>query len=236
MATATNKQTLLTHVHNHLKKKYALEAPESKPILEELIYSLLREGTTADKAEKAYNRLLKQFFDWNEIRVSTPGEIAECIRELPDAITRAQRIIGVLHEWFELTFTFSMEDLAKKGVKEGARKISRLKDANEFSVAWVVQRGLGGHAIPLDTPTIRCLHRLGAIDDPTDSLDAISGSLEHFIPKTKGPLITDLVSQVAGEICLEKPKCDKCPLKGDCAYAKAKEKASTAETKPRKSR
>jgi endonuclease-3 len=239
MPTVTNKQALLTQIFNLAKKKYELEAAESRPILEELLFSILREGTTQKLATDAYENLIKNFIDLNEIRVSSPTEVGEALSELPSAGVRAQRIVGILQEWFELTYSFNMDELLKKGQKEGARKLSRLHDVNEFSVAWVVQRGFGGHAMPLDTPTLRVLHRVGAIDDPTDSLDNISGTLEHYIPKAKGPLFTDLISEVAADVCHEKPKCPQCPLRNDCLYALNKSAPATgtpAEKKPRKSR
>ena len=54
-----------------------------------------------------------------------------------------------------------MEEVAKKGLKEGEKKVSRLNDSNDYAVAWVMQNGLGGHAIPLDGPSIRVLEKCG---------------------------------------------------------------------------
>lgn len=238
MAAAPNKQTHLTNAVALLKKKFPLEVAEPKSVLEELVYGILREGTNQEAADAAYATLREAFFDWNEIRVSSPGEVAEFLADLPNPGVRAQRVVGILQEWFELTYSFNMDDLAKKGLKEGARKLGRLHDVNDYSVAWVVQRGFGGHSLPLDGPSLRALHRLGIVEDPTDSLDAIAGTLEHYVPKAKGPLFTDLVSQLASEICLEKPLCPKCPLKAICPTAKTRvaPAAKTEDAKPRKSR
>ena len=86
-------------------------------------------------------------------------------------------------------------------------------------MSWVVQRTLGGHAIPVDAPTLRCSRRLGLIEDEQDEADA-RAVLEHLVPKAKGPQFTDLVSTVAGEYCWEdRPRCSACPLSGECAYA-----------------
>ena len=108
---------------------------------------------------------------------------------------------------------------------------------NDYAVAWVVQRTLGGHAIPLDEPTLRVLRRLGVVEevDP-DSLEAVRGSIEHVIPKTRGPEFTDLMSVHAKELCIEKdPHCPACPLKNECPVG-IENTSKKAEPKPKKSR
>jgi endonuclease-3 len=128
-----------------------------------------------------------------------------------------------------------MEEVAKKGLKEGAKKISRLNEANDYSVAWVMQHGLGGHAIPLDVPSIRVLRRLGVLDGESESLESLRGTIEHFVPKIKGPAFVELLSRHADEVCLEDhPRCNKCPLLDDCPAGQ--EFRAQETTKPRKPR
>ena len=84
----------------------------------------------------------------------------------------------MLQEVFEATYTFDLGEIVKKGLKDTARKLRFYKEGvNDYAVAWVVQRTLGGHAIPLDEPTLRVLARLGVIEDvDPDSLEAVRGS------------------------------------------------------------
>lgn len=234
MAAAVNKQKILEHVLTALKKKYDVAEQPARAIMEHLLYSIVREGTTTTLADKAFKGILDRFVDLNEIRVSTVQELCDAMGPLPDVASRATRLIGILQEWFEMTYSFEMEEIAKKGMKEGAKKISRLNDANDFSVAWVMQHGLGGHAVPLDTPSIRVLRRLGILDGESESLESLRGTIEHFVPKAKGAAMVELLSQVAAELCVEtNPKCAKCPLLPDCP---AGQEFKGAEPKPRKSR
>jgi endonuclease III len=235
MATTVNKQKTLDHVYAALKKRAEVPDPVQRNVLEHLLYAVVREGTTREKADKAFAGLRERFVDWNEIRVSTVQELCDTMGPLPDVAIRAQRLIGLLQEWFELTYSFDMEEVAKKGLKEGAKKISRLNDANDYSVAWVMQHGLGGHAIPLDSPSIRVLRRLGVLDGESESLESLRGTIEHFVPKVKGPAFVELLSRHADEICLEdNPRCGKCPLLDDCPTGQ--EIRAQETTKPRKSR
>ena len=84
---------------------------------------------------------------------------------LPDAEVRAQRLIDLLQEVFETTFSFDLESLHKKGLKQAAKQLSRYQAANDYAVAWVIQQSLGGHAVPLEARPCAVLRRLGLIED-----------------------------------------------------------------------
>jgi endonuclease-3 len=236
MAATANKQQLLAQMLTVLKKKYSVspepEAP--RPVLEEVLYAILREATTTPQADDAYAKLKSAFFDWNEVRVSSVQEVADVLEPLPDSGPKAKRVVEFLQEHFERTYSFVLEDLEKKGLKQAAKQLARYKDhgVSDFVVAWVTQRSLGGHAIPLDEPTIRVLTRLGILEGEIEDLEAARGTLEHFIPKAKGGEFTDLTIQHAVSICTPtSPDCPACPLKADCptgqqeATLKAKPKA-----------
>jgi endonuclease-3 len=220
MPTATNKQRLLTQLFNTLSKRYGAEAGDDRPVLEQFIYGICREGTTRERADQAYKVLQERFFDWNEIRVSSVRELEEALSDLPDAESRAQRLIRFLQEVFEKRFSFDLEDLHKKGLKVAAKQLSGFEAANEYVGAWVVQQSLGGHAIPLDPPTLRCARRLGLVDHGVADPEALRASLEHLVPKARGPLFVDLISRLAEECCWEEdPSCVSCPLSGECPTA-----------------
>ena len=223
MPTATNKQRVLTHLFTSLKKRYEQPELEPRPVLEQLLYAILRESATRDLAERAYRSLQERFFDWNEIRVSSPGEVEEVIAELPQAKSKSERIVNLLQEVFETTFSFDLESLHKKGLKQAAKQLSRYEavKGNDYAVAWVIQQSLGGHAIPLDGATMRCLRRLGLLEGETGDMEALRGTIEHLIPKARGPLFNELVSFLATEYCSEdEPACGNCPLSSDCPSAR----------------
>jgi len=232
MAATTNKQQVLTLALTALKKKFpAGPEPEKRPVLEEVIYAILREGVTTVVADAAYARMREAFFDWNEVRVSTIQEVSDVLGDMPDVDDRSKRAIEFLQEHFERDYSFSLDDLEKKGLKQAAKQLARYKGkgVTDFVVAWVTQRSLGGHAVPLDGPTLRVLARLGVVENDPDDLEAVRATVEHFIPKAKGYEFTEELIQHADAICIENiPLCPVCPLKSDCPtglemLAKAKE-------------
>jgi hypothetical protein len=44
-------------------------------VLEQFVYALCREDATPEQADRAFTYLCKQFYDWNEVRVSSTREL-----------------------------------------------------------------------------------------------------------------------------------------------------------------
>jgi endonuclease III len=218
MATTINKQRLLSRLLSANRKGESDEV--QRPVLEQFIYGLCRENATADQADQAFQYLRERFFDWNEIRVSSSRELEEAFEGMSGAESRSQRLIAFLQEVFETTFSFDLEGLEKKGVKVAAKQLGRYQAASDYVTSWVIQRSLGGHAIPLDPPTLRCARRLGLLENDQANLEAARASLEHLIPKAKALQWCDNVSEIAAEYCFEdEPRCCQCPMASDCALA-----------------
>lgn len=217
MLAIMNKQDLLAKALKLLDRKFPpVEAVDPRPVLEEVLYAIVREGFTTEGANEAFAKFKGTFFDWNEVRVSTVPEIAEALAGVPDAGRKAQRISEVLQYVFEMYYSFDLTDLDKKGLKQAGKQLNRFTGMNDFAVAWVVQRSLGGHAVPLDDAITRVLLRLRIIEGD-DDIEAIRGTLEHLVPKASAPTFVDRISTLALTICREaKPKCGECPLKSDC--------------------
>jgi endonuclease III len=171
------------------------------------------------------------------VRVSSVPEVADAIHGLPESGTKSQRIVELLQEVFEQLYSFDLGDIAKKGVKQAAKQLARYKSGvTDFVVAWVTQRSLGGHAVPLDHPTLRVLQRLGIVDAESEELESIRGTLEHYVPKAGGPDFTDRMAAFAATVCTEdRPHCETCPMRPDCPYGQeVLAKAKAKETKAKK--
>ncbi|VTR97884.1 endonuclease III domain-containing protein [Tuwongella immobilis] len=240
MATTSNKQAWITQLVTVLKKKYdpAVEASGgTRLVLDEMVFGILREGTTRELAEPAFHTLRTRFFDWNEIRVSQLDELEEALGCLPDATAKAKRILGLLQEIFETTFSFDLQSMDKKGIKQAGKQIARYQDVNDFVVAWVTQQALSGHALPLDLPSIRVLARLGLLDlaeAEEANREALRGSLENLVPKAKGPIFTESISLLARDTCFEEaPACENCVLRSECSHGQQQTASAPAQPRPK---
>src|SRR5437667_2203901 len=81
MPTTINKQRVLNQLLA-AQKGAEPPAPEPLPVLEQFVYAVCREGATREQADRAFRRLKDDFYDWNEVRVSSTREIEEALEEL----------------------------------------------------------------------------------------------------------------------------------------------------------
>jgi len=222
MPVITSKQQLVNQVLEAIAPNPEPTVP--LPILEQFIFGICREEATPEMAQQAYENLRTHFFDWNEIRVSSVGEIEDTLAGLSDTETRANRILAFLQDVFETNYSFNLDSLQKKGLKDAAKTLKGLKASNDYVVSWVLQRSLGGHALPTDAASLRVVQRLGLIDSTTCEPEAARTTLEHLVPKAKGCHFTDAISILAEQVCWEEtPRCGRCPLKQLCPSSQANE-------------
>lgn len=196
---ASNRSALITKTHKALKKEFKPASYDQKrPLLEQLIYAGCLEDATAEAAEDAYLALEREFFDWNEVRVSTVTELAESIKMLPDPAAAANRVKRTLQSVFESVYEFELESLKKKNIGEATKKLEKLDGVSPFAVAFVTQNALGGHAIPVNKGSLDALYVIGVIDEKEHAAGHVPG-LERAIPKSKGVEFGSLLHQLGVE-------------------------------------
>jgi endonuclease-3 len=230
---APSKAQLLTEVYTLLKKRYKLEPrTERMSILEAVVYGICHEGTTREQANQALSRFKDDFFDWNEVRVSSLEEIQGVLAGLPDPEGRAYRVRRFLRQLFEKTYGFALDALTKKPLKEAIKALQAYEVAeSDYVVATVVQQALGGHAIPVDVPTRRGLARLGIADADTDDA-TLRAALERAVPKNRGGEFVDLMEELTHDTCVGgEPDCPRCELKKICPTGQARLASGRAAAK-----
>lgn len=173
-------------VHKVLKKHYQMVAPDpDRTVFQQLVFASCLENAHYDRAEEAFAALEHGFFDWNEIRVSTLRELSEAMACLPDPPAAANRVKRVLQSIFESTYSFDLEELRKQNLGPAVEYLKKLDGTTNFSVAYVTQVALGGHAIPVDAGALMALHVVELVNSEDVQAGAIRG-LERAIAKSKG--------------------------------------------------
>ena len=102
-----------------------------------------------------------------------------------DKLAAANRIKRLLHAVFEATFNFDLEDQRKKNLGPTVKWLEKLDGTTGFTVAYVVQAALGGHAIPIDSGTVAALYVLDLVTDKDVTAGVVPG-LERAVAKSKG--------------------------------------------------
>src|SRR5439155_2096697 len=155
---------------------------------------------------------------------------------LPDPEERAHAIRRFLRQLFDKTYEFTLETLTKKPLKDAIKALQEYEAlASDYVLATVIQQALGGHAIPVDAPIRRVLHRLGVVADPALDPAALRATLERAVPKNRGGEFLDLMEELAHDICVEgEPDCPRCELKMLCSTGQARlaERRAAAKVEP----
>ena len=195
---APNKQRIVNKLLSELGKTYADGLPEDYTVLDHLLLGVIQEDMSPTRAAGVYDRLRTGFHDFNEMRVSHPRELDRFLDGVPGRTTKSKRIVSILQFVFETTYTFDLESMKRKPLKQAQRQLSKIIGANSFTVAATVQRALDGHALPIDDCMCRVLARLQLIE-PDGAPEKIRSGLEHLIPKAKGRAFCLLVGELAAD-------------------------------------
>jgi endonuclease-3 len=221
---APSKTQLLADVQTLLRKRYEPgPAADRMSVLEAVVFGICHDSITREQANQALSRFKDEFFDWNEVRVSSIREIQSTLAGQPDPGPRAQAIRRFLRQIFNKTYSFSLEGLLKKPLKDAIKALQEFDAAkSDYVLATVLQLALGGHSIPVDGNTSRVLHRLGIAEAETDA-ESLRGMLERAVPKNRGLEFGALIEELAHDTCVaHDPDCARCVLKDLCPTGKVR--------------
>lgn len=197
MSSLANRAEKFNKLYKVVRKYYEpVSPPANRTVLEHLVYACCLEDSTFEAADEVLAKLLEDYFDWNEVRVTTSLELAELMQGLSDPLAAASRLRKVLHGLFESKYSFDAEFFKKENLGKAIEQLEKYKGISPFVVASVAQLALGGHSIPVDQALLGLMYTIGAISEEEQKQGKIPG-LERTIPKNKGVEFASLVHQLA---------------------------------------
>src|ERR1700730_18150650 len=123
MATP-NRAALINRILRVIKKYYKpVPATKDRTLFDHLVFACLVENSPYEAAEQVFTTLKSDYFDWNEVRVSTVRELAEVTKPLVDSSCAANRLKQTLHAVFEAVYQFDLESFKKKNIGEAAKQL-----------------------------------------------------------------------------------------------------------------
>ena len=195
-----NRAALITKVLKVVKKHYKPVAPpKERSLLENLLFACCLENSLHDAAEKVFHSLSTDYFDWNEVRVSTIRELSEALKSLNDPAESATRLKRVLQSVFETHYSFDLEPLKKQNIGVAVKTLEKYNGSTPFIVAYVTQQSLGGHSIPVNQGLLESMRIVGVVTDAEAAKGAVPG-LERTVPKNKGVETGSLLHQLGVEM------------------------------------
>ncbi|HJQ79745.1 MAG TPA: hypothetical protein VJ828_07305 [Lacipirellulaceae bacterium] len=199
MATPS-RSTLINRTIKVIKKHYKpVTPPKDRPLFEHLLFACLLEDSPHEAAEQVFETLKRDYFGWNEVRVSTIRELTDVLKPLVNPAESASRLKQSLHAVFESVYEFDIETLKKQNIGQAVKQLQKYNGTTPFAVAYVTQHALGGHSIPLNRGAMIALHTVGVISDDEFGKGVVPG-LERAVSKNKGAEIGSLLHQLGVEV------------------------------------
>ncbi|MCR5163488.1 MAG: hypothetical protein K6C40_05660 [Thermoguttaceae bacterium] len=194
--SSTNRADDLKRLYTELKRKFTPTVPAERTVLEHFIYATCLEDATYEAADAAFNALVNTMSGWNEVRVSSVAELAELMPQLPDPRVTGDRIRKILHAVFEEKYSFDIDDIRKKNLKEAYEKLESIPGGTPFSINYTAQVALGRHGIPVGIGEKRLLYVLGILKLEDVDEREVAG-LNRAITKSQGLEFASLLHQLA---------------------------------------
>lgn len=124
--------------------------PERDPVTQ-LIIGFLEWNATRRQAEQAYEQLMEELVDNNDLRVSLPQELLTLIgAKYPQGLERVSRLREVLQEVYHREHAVSLRSLAGKPKKQVRAYLEGLPGITPYVSAQAMLLGFTVHAMPVD--------------------------------------------------------------------------------------
>ena len=221
MAETQASKRKLGEVLGILEKSYGkVHALPEEPPLDHAVYLLLRENWDYRKAVRALRVLQKEFVDWNEIRVSTGGELRSILAPLGDRdidvkIEKVRTLLDNLYREYNcvhLNFLVDMEPDRQR------RFLGHMGVLNPAQIQILMQclKGMDEWEVPAQA--IRVLTRVGLMPrvysaaSARKNAEAMLG--DHDVLTFQAHLVHH-----GEDICLVKsPRCGECAIVKLCGF------------------
>ncbi|NOY40845.1 MAG: hypothetical protein GXP26_03270 [Planctomycetes bacterium] len=197
---SNNRAAVINKVLKVVKRHFKpVEPLQDRSLLEHLLYACCLENSLPEDADKVFATLSQDFFDWNEVRVTSIRELAVIMKPLNDPAESAKRLKRILHSVFETHYSFDLEQMKKQNIGLTVKQIEKYKGSTGFIVSYVTQNALGGHSIPINRGLLESMRVVSVISDAEAAKGRVPG-LERIVPKTKGIEVGSLLHQLGVEL------------------------------------
>lgn len=193
--------------------------PHRAPI-DELVLTVLSQNTNDRNRDVAYARLQERFpGGWSQVRDAAVEEIEEAIRPGGLSNIKAGRIGEILH-------ALGDDDLAwleGAALAEARDFLTALPGVGRKTAACILLFSYGRPDVPVDTHVLRVGGRLGlfgpgaSFDEAHDELTRLAGG----DPDDAYELHVALIRHGRRTCTARTPRCDECPLRRMCPYARS---------------
>ncbi len=217
--------SLFERVRDRLDECYGVKQwGYTRPVLDELIYTILSQNTSAKNCNDAFSELTRRFGSWEAVMEASTDAIADAIRCGGLANRKAPRIRAILRQVYDRQGDLDLEWIASTSDSEALDYLLQFDGVGRKTAACVLMFGLGRPVLPVDTHVHRVAMRVGLIGSVTADAahDLLQEMFEHIEYTERASRVYSFhVNMVTHgrQICHARgPECSICPINGLCAY------------------
>ncbi len=209
----------------------------SMPPIDAVVFLIIATRHTKEVAERSHKALVTDFVDWNEVRVSSPREIAISlkIKERAAREERAQEIRDFLVSLFRERSQVSLAFLTELDYEAAAEMVGGLEGVNAGLAAQIALFLSPEEGIQSSTHLVRVARRLGLVDKratPTKTRAALEKMVGDNGDRHR---LHRVLMHIGMTVCLPKTlKCAECLTHGSCPSSKAPAKSAAKKAKSAK--
>jgi endonuclease-3 len=206
-----------------LEKVYGpVQPPETLPVLDELIATILSQNTSDANSAAAYEELTRQFPDWDAVRRAPLARVAKAIRRAGLSNRKAPRIRAILDSLYQQRGELSLEFLHELPADEAYAYLRRFGGVGPKTAACVLLFACRRPVLPVDTHVHRVSRRLGLIGARTTAEQAHEELARRVPPERVLEFHIQLIRHGRTVCQARAPRCVECVLVDLCAEAPAR--------------
>ncbi|MFV1956157.1 MAG: endonuclease III [bacterium] len=208
-----------TSLRNQLRKQFGIPEKRSKrPVLDELIMTVLSQNTTDVNRDRAYRALRNRYSTWEDALRGNIGDLEEAILPAGLGPTKSVRIMQILKRACEEGNCSGFDKLNTMSREDARSFLLSLPGVGPKTAACVLLFSCDIPAFPVDTHVFRVCGRLGLLPENAGREKAHDVA-EEFFPEADYLEVHLNIIKLGRTVCRPKnPLCTKCPLSGKCVY------------------
>lgn len=211
---ASEKQAICKKLVTALKKRYKTPLPRAdRTVVDVMLFGVCLENQTLGEAQAAFERLMTDFIDYNELRVSSVTELESAFNGADQSEFRAMRVRSVLQDVFERRglkieedehYRFDFEILRRMTLDSAIKLLAKFRNLSPFVTEYTLLEAAGAHVVPVDDRMRNAAVWLGLVPPESTPAEAAE-ALKPALRKADVPRFVHLLRCLATDARLVKP-------------------------------
>ena len=198
-----------------------------------MLFAVCVEDNPWDLAEAGYEKLIKSYFDLNEILVSSVSELERTLSPLRNADWKGLRIRSILRFVFESTYSYDFEKLARLTLESAQKRLKKIDYLSPFVSNFTLQQAMCSYVICLDDSSHRATIHLGIVP-PDSTIDEAAEFLRAGVKKSEAFSFSHLLRCLATDPKLVDRFTDEYDEEGSFDVLKVEERLATVKAPKKK--